>query len=294
MTTFLHIGLPKAASTFLQSLIFPQALPRFLTVQEMRQQWPWMWDLNPYRPGLPQPTVKPGSQQGTFQEQEYGREGLSPSRTPSLQDSLPPGNESSRILSLEGLCGSSWNPASNSLRNAEVISDAFSDVRVLLVVRRQDHWFQSIWRQLVVYENRFGKYLTPDEFRRTSGLGASLTELDWGNLVLSWAEFFGLQRITVVPFELLRQQPDVFITEIGNWLGSVLPIHLGARVVDPQKSQSSSGFRPRMKHLRHTVRRKSWLATSKGGTWPELSPELKAFNRSLSSLMDRDFQEFGY
>jgi len=288
MKTFMHVGLPKAASTYLQRVVFPEMAPLYVSVSETQRRWPWMWNLNPFRPGIPKPDIDGHSMTGLSP-----RETLHLSKPESL-GSIDSMARDSQIVSLEGLCGSSWNPTSNSLKNAKVIWDVFGDVQLLLVLRRQDQWFRSIWRQLVIHENRFGTYLTPDEFRQASGLRTSLIELDWQELILTWSEFMGLERITVLPFELLTERPSEFLSEIEAWVGVQLPDQLGTEAVDPQGFDRSWGLRGRIRYARNWPRRQAWRARAQGERFPEYSSELKASNRALSSLVGRDFQEFGY
>jgi tetratricopeptide (TPR) repeat protein len=95
--------------------------------------------------------------------------------------------------------------------NAKVIAEWFgrvldgSDVRFILYIRRQDHFVESCYLQLV----QEGQTLSFEDFLETIDLSA----LRWNEVVDPFAAAFGPSRVTVRPFELIRRSTEAFIRD---------------------------------------------------------------------------------
>jgi len=93
------------------------------------------------------------------------------------------------------------------------------DLRILLVIRRQLDWLESWYQERIKrYETRkFHDVLKAPEFEPIMAL------LQFDLLFLDLAERFGKENIFVVPFELLKTDPEKFIRGVSEAAGLPSP-----------------------------------------------------------------------
>lgn len=95
------------------------------------------------------------------------------------------------VLSCEGLLRNS--------KNAKILSQTIEDngdmgCIIIAYLRRQDHWFESAWKQWGVRNNEFTDI---NEYIVKTPLAA----LNWFENLNTWAEVFGKENVIVTPYE---------------------------------------------------------------------------------------------
>jgi hypothetical protein len=190
-----HVGYHKTASTWLQLSVFPHLAGLRFADARLR------------RLGITIATVA----RGAFAA-EGARRAVSEIASASGERIL---------LSNEGLSGSLWDGDDSGLRSAERLARVLPGARILLLVRRQDEMLRSIHAQ---YVNEGGTR-SLDDFVTGGPVEGScfrLRHLEYDRLAARYAELFGGDRVRVVPYERLRAEPDAFLAELCEFLGTVL------------------------------------------------------------------------
>jgi hypothetical protein len=128
-----------------------------------------------------------------------------------------------RVTSEEGLSmprPHPWKPPSLDLGEAQaevctILAELFPDARILLVTRG----FRSMIRSVYAEWIRRGLALNVAEFceRMAETTGGDL--LDYDHLISLYQQAFGGDRLLILPYELLRDDPNAFIGELESWLG---------------------------------------------------------------------------
>jgi sulfotransferase family protein len=130
------------------------------------------------------------------------------------------------LLSHEGLSGSLWDGYGSGLRTAERLRRVLPGARILVFVRRQQDMLRSIHAQ---YVNEGGTRTLRDfvESQELEGCRFSLRHLEYDQLVEHYVNLFGGARIWVVPYEYLRAEPERFLAELCELLGTTLTAKVG-------------------------------------------------------------------
>lgn len=195
----IHPGLPKTASTFLETRVFRQ----------LRDQG---WSFNA-------PSVVDAARAIAYPDQNTG--------DPALSEAVRATGATRVLLSYDALCG---DPYASFADRAAVLErlvracDGLS-VKVLLVVRRQAEWTESIFRQSLheYYFTPFRKFVVWPEDRDRSGYPRlAVDALDWSAIASAFAAAFDRERVTVLPYELLAREPDAFIGCLSDFFDAPL------------------------------------------------------------------------
>jgi hypothetical protein len=319
----IHIGLPKTGSTFLQRRVFPlihasnfyssynNSLPNSLG---------WVYRING-------PWLASGLSRGALRsklEEAFERE----MRNLSLSASRE-GCQSAvgrfLLISSEGLVGVSSDPMLNADLCAELIRSQYPNARIVLILRRQDTWCASIYRQLVFAEDRYRRFIPFDEFfclNDNDGLcRVPVSVLAWDRLVETYQRVFGKSCVCVLPFELLLADAKAFVSLVCDFLevdvppgidldvreNSQPPLSVYRRGPLPQRLRKVlGGLRDRNgRFLYETsglINDVKTMYKHEGRVYQPPKPavlasimhNLKEQNLRLSSLCGRDFGEYGY
>lgn len=306
-TLALHIGLPKTATTFLQTGIFPalDGLTFLATPGTALFAGPSDADAGGR---LMAAAMKRSAaiwrDRGDllFSEMLGAREAWTP------RDVLVSDEGIGRIASRPALLGEHIDAIGR-----EAGRWGFSKVLVLAVFRRQDHWFASHYAQMsdrnpsasqADFERAARSVLSPFETRYRLGMlmdYAALHEVLTGTL--------GRDRVLMLPFERLAAAPDAFHRSIARFLGVPAP-QFGGAVATADRNARSAGagtwqvrpLRPaagRMSRLRSLPQR---LAAGRRERTITLTPDLSAAmlsayrdsNTRLAAALGVDLAAFGY
>jgi hypothetical protein len=139
------------------------------------------------------------------------------------QAATGPRRVSYRVTSEEGLSmprSHPWQPPSLDLAEAQaevcrILAELFPNARILLVARGFRSMIRSVYAEWV----RRGLDLGLSEFcaRMAETTGGDL--LDYDHLISLYRRAFGADRLLILPYELLRDDPTAFVRELETWLG---------------------------------------------------------------------------
>jgi len=199
---YLHPGLPKAASSFLTARVFSQ----------LRSVG---WSVNDRAVVAAARAIA------------YPKENTSGA---SLADAIHATQRSRSLMSYDALCGNpygSFEDRVEILRRLEQACDGVS-VRVLLLVRRQAEWIESIFKQSLheYYYTPFSRFVVwsagTDKSQRFPSV--VVDRLDWGALAEGFVKTFGKSNVMVLPYESLSQDVTGFIGRLSGFLGAPLTV----------------------------------------------------------------------
>lgn len=140
-------------------------------------------------------------------------------------------NQSStiKLLSREQFVGSAYNSFLTTWQNGQLLKKFFPYARILLVVRRQDHFLESVYHQSLqqghaksisafLGYSRSERRFTPPPLQDPT-INIDIRGLDWTEITKIYDELFGRENVLVLPFELLRQDEDGFFSAVCDFWG---------------------------------------------------------------------------
>lgn len=202
----IHVGLAKAASTFMQRTVLP---PYGFCMAENRKYSSIVNQASEKLYGNPQAALS--------EEHRFVQELRAPKNDPLL-------------LSSERFCGDPALHMKNAGTRTEVLRRLFPKSRILLVVRRQVDWFESLYVYGVFrgYRGTPSDYVAGKEDIKPPDLanldgdthGTNYRCLNYMELYTGYVNAFGASNVFVVPIEALRGAPDMFSDIVGEFLGT--------------------------------------------------------------------------
>lgn len=205
---FLHIGLPKTATTLLQELVFTKIKDIFYIgypkVDEI-QDTPLFYvnELN-----------KNIINKSTDQITEIKNEVI------NYLDEI---NKETILFSNETLCGQLAH-FSNAKENAIFLKEVFNNSKVIFTIRNQYDWAESVYNQVMTKHN---KYIINEEFlgyRHGYSINeffkfknnkfqnnSSIYRFNWYSMTKDYIEIFGKENVLVLPYELLKIDLNAFL-----------------------------------------------------------------------------------
>jgi len=313
--TFVHVGYPKCASTWLQRAIFPQ-LGNFSDIAGVRGVEKYCLfrdgaDPSAFRELAERCLERPDPERG-FRVVSY--EGLVEMPFRGFEEQF-----------LRNLARRGHDPERYTHRNAfmvERLRHAWPDARILIVVREQ--WSWAVSRYKMYYRN--GHTREP--------IAAFLDELGEGydRAVERYAEAFGAENVRVVPYELLEEDPAAFARAVTGFVDpGIEPAVPTERANAARPLRRTDEYERARRQLRHRLRPPAvrgaregpgrrvalglgrlWLASvQRGWLWlrhgdrphrvaiddatrRRLGPGLARSNRRLAELTGLDLARYGY
>ena len=195
--TYIHVGLPKSASSMLQKVTFPNLTSHYYIYDEDLQGALGIEDLfcdEKERKAFVKQKIASHSSQGK------------PVILSSEHYSMP----------------SDWletrqNPFRLRRGRYEIsatLKDVVDDARILLIVRRQQDWLASWYQERVkrLETRSVTKFLNSTTCRNMCG------SLHYSSLYDEYEKEFGEGKVTVIPFELLTENPEIFSHMLCDFL----------------------------------------------------------------------------
>jgi hypothetical protein len=123
------------------------------------------------------------------------------------------------VLSSERLSGEPQFGGYDSELIADRLATVFPNARILVVVREQTSMFLSIYKEYI----RRGGAASLRQYLATPRDGYWLPQfrfafLEYHRLIRYYQDLFGAESVLVIPYELLRTQPDTFLRQIGEFV----------------------------------------------------------------------------
>jgi len=257
----LHIGLHKTASTYLQNVLSARR-----------------YDLIPY--GVLYPSTgtytatalrtREGAQSGHahFSSRQV-RRGL----VPALANEMPP-NATTVLLSSEDFS----HPRNDPEQYLPILS-RFASVKVVLVLRRQDVWLESLYKQEV------DQYFT----RETRAFGEFLAEegpglIDFHTRFTPWRELVGADNFHVLSYDDLADGTEITrrvlrvagvdADDLGEFPGIEVPRYESVRAVDTVGLRVLNSMEMASREARDALAREIYKAAPEGD-FTLLTPEMR-------------------
>lgn len=191
-SVLIHVGWPKSASTFLQKNVFPYTGGRIASLERP------VSDRNPERL-IDYAARKKGFDPNLFRDR--------------VKQTSEPGCQKHLIISNETLSGELHGHSRiNPDIVAENLKSAFPKARILIVVREQKQYIQSLYAFRVTirgHETRSLSKFIDEEWG--SGLK---NRLDYAKYIALYKSLFGDNSVLPVPMESLKISPSLFIDTI--------------------------------------------------------------------------------
>ncbi len=211
MDVTIHVGLSKAASTYLQETYLPGVRDALFVHA-------------PYRPEQPANPVQRFVYELLFRNPaRLDRAGFKR----EIADFLAASGHSKVIISSEALFGTPFQNHSDFCTNTQAVADVFDNPKIWLVLRRQDRWLESTFSQFL----KAGLSTTPERFTNYrdgafseyrwiyGGPNLDVRDLDWRPFVEHYRASFGADRVLVQPFEHFAQEPQPFLDRFCRFAG---------------------------------------------------------------------------
>ncbi len=191
-----HIGYPKALSSWLQKYLFKPE-QGFLNVLNSLCTTLSVIDPTPF----------------AFNEQtalQFIHEALQ--KHPQHAGLVP-------VCSAEALIGNFYCGGYNAKQNADRLHTLFPDAKILLIVREQQQLMRSLYKTLVVWgmPHTIKRLLHP----RDTSLAPqfNLDFLRYDLLAHYYQQQFGTENVLILPYEAFAEQPQQFVTAILSHAG---------------------------------------------------------------------------
>jgi|GEM_PF-2484175 len=207
----IHVGLSKAASTYLQETYLP-GIEDALFVHA------------PFRPEQPANPV----QQFVYELLFRNPARLDRARfRRDIADFLAASGHSKVVISSEALFGTPFQNHSDFCTNTQAVADVFGRPKIWLLLRRQDRWLESTFSQflkagLSTTPERFTNYRNGEfsEYRWVyGGPNLDVRDLDWTPFVQHYYDTFGKDRVLVQTFEHFARDPQATLGRFCEFAG---------------------------------------------------------------------------
>ncbi|WP_320171791.1 hypothetical protein [Maridesulfovibrio sp.] len=204
---YIHIGLPKTGTTFLQECYFPY-LKDFFYFGIGTKASPEYYNV-----------IHPLKSRGVMSlTDEYVRNTREQIKTASYP-------HKKILISDENFDGG--NNFSGLADNCIVLKKIFSKPKIIFTFRRQDSFLESYYRECIktgdfisvkyflrYYNDSFGSY-----FGRGS-INFDVYNLNWLLYYRHLTDTFGEENVLALPFEMLKQENTIFFTRMADFLGT--------------------------------------------------------------------------
>ncbi|RMH18050.1 MAG: sulfotransferase [Acidobacteria bacterium] len=212
---YLHVGMPKTGTTFLQRHCFPH-------LAGMRYAHSANYRRIPLAGGPPGDLVELCDRL-IFSHPTF----FDPRAAERWRDRLLADAGGKILISRERLFGNMTGGFRDHREITRRLARLFPDARIVVVVRRQDDLLESLYRQsLQAYYYysvddfltfRRGRFASPPA--RTGEVNLDVGDFDLEAYVDGYLERFGGDRVLVLPYELLRREPRAFLERLYAFLG---------------------------------------------------------------------------
>ena len=210
--TYLHIGYPKCASTYLQDEIFPQLGNYSHIVRAPNEQKYYPFNRN--------------FDQETFRQYVENH----------IQNPDPSKNH--LLVSFEDWCELLFQEFADVLctfrnldrkiydfsneRVLENLKKAYPDAHIIIIIREQISWINSRYKMLY----RGAKIFKPVEECLRNPLNG------YDHLIATAQKLFGKDQVSVIPFELIKQDQKAFVENIARLIDPHQPVEVSTKRVN--------------------------------------------------------------
>lgn len=216
----IHIGYPKTATTFLQHIVFEPELFQFHSPFNR-------WDTTKLFV-LPHPLKF---------NVNATRNVLLPSiENTTRKDMLP-------VISNEILSGQVFAGGRDSKEIAQRLKAVFGESKIFLSIREQKSMIGSIYKEFLLLNGSYPlkRFLNTGEQQRLAAF--HMDHFLYHNIIKLYAELFEQDNVLVLPYELLKQDPETYFQRFLNFCGRTYQLEDLTRLAkSPWIHQSFSGY----------------------------------------------------
>ncbi len=197
---YVHIGYPKTGTKFLQQSVFPRVQGlNYIPPWHVRQELSLVVRQNEFN--FDYAAVKA-----------------------SLEKHFKPGRN---LLSNESLMGDFYiHKLLNSRLVADRLAGLFPGAKIIITIRNQYDLMESLYRQYLHKggTKRFREFVSfsNGSFKVNYSeweFGVNIEMFDYVKVVDYYEKLFGISNILIIPYELLRKNPRLFIDQLFFWMG---------------------------------------------------------------------------
>lgn len=190
-TPLVHIGFPKALSSWMQKFLFKPE-QGFLNVLDSLHTTISVIDPTPFR----------------FDESlciRFIEETLR--KNPETHNLVP-------VCSAEALIGNHYCGGFNAKQNADRIKQLFPDARILLIVREQRQLMRSLYKTMIVWgmPHTIKRLLNPRDASLAPQFNLDFLRFDLATAY--YQQLFGRENVLVMPYEAFIEAPKQFTRQI--------------------------------------------------------------------------------
>ena len=216
-TLYLHIGLHKTGSSFLQSEVFPSAKNLYFLNKPN-------WNLIS---GYTDPTSLArfmASNTGVWDamgDAFFTRANKDTGRDPDEEGDLLISDE-------QGPFGWRRNDphrmAVHLGKIQSVMRDHFDELKILIVIRRQDTWLASAYSEVSgkfknASQSHFANWVEEHTNYRKKYFWGRGVRLNYSNLISEVLKYVPSSNLKVIPYEALKESPSLFVGEVEEFIG---------------------------------------------------------------------------
>lgn len=144
-----------------------------------------------------------------------------------------PNNYHKFLFSFESLSGGPYLGFRKLDEYIEILKRLFNDPKIFLVIRKQDEWLTSAYfevfkhRQFKEYYNYAGANIKRTDIStflnckdgefKVNNRHIDAYSCDWLKMYQKYCEKFGKKNILVLPYEMLKNEPEKFLNEFYNF-----------------------------------------------------------------------------
>lgn len=199
----IHVGMSKAASTYLQHAVFP-----------------YMKNVYFVRRGPKDPIGALLLKMKVFNPVLLDSE----EEKKVIDRFLDTVSEESIVISDEWLFGTAWENFYNNYSTTDFLKKIFPQAKILLVIRRQVEWCESIYNQVIkagfslkadtffsFHDNAFHDAVIPYSVR------VNVKQLNLYKYMMSYCRHFGKESVLVLPYELFKKDNIAFLDRLYDY-----------------------------------------------------------------------------
>lgn len=162
-----------------------------------------------------------------------------------IQDEILARSDASHVLSSESM-GFDWHSTQTERKgcweNAARLAKEYPDSKVIIITRSPGEWLHSWWRHHTGGLTEIGTK-SFHEAMKTSCFDEQIAPHLSGQPERAFQEHFGFQNVHVIPFDLLRRDPETFVSEFCKCANIPVPGGIQYRKVNASRSHAFCCFR---------------------------------------------------